>query len=786
MDYSKIPVAMQAYPNWILWRQEDHGREKPTKVPYAAKGSYAKSNDASTWASFDEALTTFRRGGFNGLGFVFEGTRFVGVDIDGCFNPESGEFSTEALDVVHRLNSYTERSQSGKGFHIIMEGKLPSGRRKNGAFEMYGKGSPRYFAMTGDVWDGLTEIRADQAAIDEVHRRCIQPQEKPQPVEPAGAGACDLFTEFDDDETLLAKARKDGLFETLFSGNWQGKYKSQSEADMALADKLAFWCGREIEQMDRIFRRSGLYREKWDRPQSGSTYGFLTLEKAAAECRQTYNPRAYFEKRVAREVTGRGQERRTLADLHPENNDRYGWNDIGNGNLFADWFKDRARFVPDRNKWFVFSGKVWRADVGGLMAMQLAKKLADLLMVYALSIEEEKLRRSYMEFAARWQKRSYRETILKDAAGVYPIPFSTFDRNPMIFNCLNGTRNFETGEFYKHRPEDFLSKLAGVNFDPSARCERWERFITEVMQGDKEKARFLQKALGYSLTGDTKHECFFILYGPLSRNGKGTTMETYMCLMGDYGCAAKPDTIAQKQAANGSGPSEDIARLVGARFVNISEPDKRLVLSAALVKTLTGRDTINARFLHENSFEFRPDFKLFINTNYLPQVTDVTLFSSGRVKVIPFERHFEDDEQDKGLKGELAKSENLSGILNWCIEGLNALKEDGFESPASVETATAEYRQRSDKMGRFVAEELEAGSLYEVRTGEVYDRYRAWCLENGFHPENAANFKQGISKFGEVKYKRPLAAPAANPSNYFVGYKLTPKVTEYMSTSGWT
>ncbi len=601
----------------------------------------------------------------------------------------------------------------------------------------------------------------------------------------APPGARDLFTEFDDDERLLAKARRDQLFDDLFAGKWQSRYKSQSEADIAFANKLAFWFGGDvaaidIDRMDRVFRRSGLFREKWDRPQSGSTYGFLTLEKAAAECRQTYNPRAYFEKQSAQAVTGRGSERHTLADLHPEQNDRYGWHDIGNGNLFADWFKNRARYVPKRRKWFVFNGRVWEADDDSLDVMQLAKELADKLMMYALSIKDDNTRQKYVEFVSRWQKRGYRETILKDAAGVYKISFSVFDRNPMIFNCLNGTLNFETGEFYDHRPEDFLSKLAGVNFVPNARSERWESFIDEIMQGDKEKTRFLQKALGYALTGDTRYECFFLLYGPKSRNGKGTTMETFKVLTGDYGCAMNPDSIAQKHKANGNGPSEDIARLVGKRFVNISEPDKKLVLSAALVKTLTGNDTINARFLNENSFEFKPDFKLYINTNHLPQVTDVTLFTSGRVKVIPFERHYEEDEQDKGLKGELAKAENLSGILNWCIDGLRALEEEGFDPPDSVIAATVDYQQRSDKIGRFVADELEQGDLFEVRTAEVYERYRSWCFDNGFHPENAANFKQSIGKFGEIQYKRPLGAGRlANPVNLLIGYKLLSKVADF-------
>ena len=148
-----------------------------------------------------------------------------------------------------------------------------------------------------------------------------------------------------------------------------------------------------------------------------------------------------------------------------------------------------------------------------------------------------------------------------------------------------------------------------------------------------EKVKYLQKAFGYALTGNTRYECLFILYGATTRNGKGTAMETFLRLMGDYGKTARPETIGARFQQNGSAPSEDVARLNGARFVNISEPDKKLTLSAALVKSLTGNDTITARYLHENSFEYRPQFKMFINTNYLPQITDLTLFSSGRIRL---------------------------------------------------------------------------------------------------------------------------------------------------------
>lgn len=176
-----------------------------------------------------------------------------------------------------------------------------------------------------------------------------------------------------------------------------------------------------------------------------------------------------------------------------------------------------------------------------------------------------------------------------------------------------------------------------------------------------------------------------------------------MHMMGDYGKTARPDTIALKQNPDGRGPTEDVARLAGARFVNIPEPPKNMVLSAALVKTMTGGDTVTARFLNENSFQYRPQFKLFINTNHLPSVTDTTLFSSGRVKIIPFERHFSEQERDEGLKDFFMEPGRLSAILNWCLDGLWLLRETGFQMPDSVREATEDYRQGSDKTGRFIA-----------------------------------------------------------------------------------
>lgn len=577
----------------------------------------------------------------------------------------------------------------------------------------------------------------------------------------------------DEDKALIAKVKKSkqgAAFSRLWDGDISEFNGDAEQADIALCGMLAFWTQRDKERMDRLFRLSGLMRDAWDVVFAGSTYGQKTISDAISDCSCVYNPKEHFNRELDKITVTTPSGIMTLKDFHPEKNERYGWSDIGNGYLFADWYEGLARYVPERKKWFIYDGRMWRSDTGGLMAMELCKKLADALVLYALSLPDGDNRDAYRKFVEQWQKRSNRETILKDATGVHSAELSEFDANPMLFNCLNGTLNVQTLEFHKHTAKDMLSKIAGVYYRPSAKCERWERFIGEVMKNDADKALFLQKALGLALTGDTSHECFFILYGPKSRNGKGTCMETFMKLVGDYGKTTKPDTIAQRQTANGSGPSEDIARLAGTRFVNIAEPDKRLVLSAALVKTLTGNDTINARFLNENSFDYRPQFKLFINTNHLPAVTDVTLFNSGRVKVIPFERHFADSDRDTNLKGELSRPESLSGILNWCARGFQKIRETGFDEPESVLAATSQYKQDSDRISRFIADEMEKGQGFEVQTSAAYARYQQWCVTNGFREGSSKTFKADMENSVNIVRKRPCAG--GENTTMILGYKL--------------
>jgi putative DNA primase/helicase len=265
-----------------------------------------------------------------------------------------------------------------------------------------------------------------------------------------------------------------------------------------------------------------------------------------------------------------------------------------------------------------------------------------------------------------------------------------------------------------------------------------------------ETAVYLQKALDYALTGLTEFECFYILYGATTRNGQTTFTETIAHILGDYTCTIQPQTLARR-SSDGASPSPDIARLKGSRLVNMPEPKKGLELNIALIKQLTGGDTYAGRFLNENPFEFCLEFKMFINTNHLPRASDNTVFASGRVKLIPFEKHFSLEEQDTGLKQTFRKTANKSAILNWLIMGCRLILEAGIDTPKRVTDAIAAYRREADIIGMFLAEYTVEREGCHLSTLALYAQYTTWAKDNGYKPLNNKNFVMELRRRLEVR-----------------------------------
>lgn len=752
--YENLPKELKENALFCLWKYEMRNGRK-TKVPYQTNGKRADSSNKACFSDFDTVANLTQS--YDGIGMgMFQ--PFVAVDIDHCV--DGGKLSDMATDIVETLNSYTEYSPSESGVRIVAKADSLSYDKVKYYINNQKIGLEVYVAGMTNKFVTLTGNTICEAPIAERTNEIMAILDKYMQKPVVALNPKKIVGSYLSDESIIEKSAKSKQGEK-FSALWNGEFEtSHSEADQALCAVLAFWCGGDTEQMDRLFRKSKLYREKWER----NDYREMTLQKALMQTKEFYKPVK------SNANTDFNDELQRLIELNPADTTKYPWTDIGAGKLFADFYKAVLRYVPERRTWFDYQAGTWSADIGGLKAMRRCMELANLLHLYALEIKDEHQRKSYMDYSKRWQTHGYRVNVLKDAQVHHPISFLEFDTDPYIFNCSNGTLHLDTGKFTEHISSDLLTKKSSVAYEPSAHSKRWNNFISEIMSNDQERALFLQKVFGYALSGDTHHECMSILYGATTRNGKGTLCESVLKVFGSYGCTSRPETIAQKNSTNSSQPSEDVARLAGIRFVNIAEPGKSLVLNAALVKNMTGNDTINARFLHENSFDFAPQFKLYINTNYLPVVNDMTVFTSGRVIIIPFERHFDESEQDKGLKHEFMKPEVQSAILNWLLVGYKQLQLHGLKMPQSVINATDQYEHDSNKTLLFIEDCLEEGTDYEERTSEVYNRYKSWCIENGQYAESMKNFKQSLSAVVEVKRKRPKSG--GEKTTMVIGYRL--------------
>lgn len=432
--------------------------------------------------------------------------------------------------------------------------------------------------------------------------------------------------------------------------------------------------------------------------------------------------------------------------------------DISLSRLFAEILRDRARYNTTAKEWNVYTGIVWRIDNQSLTLEQWAKMFGRCLEIYAINQRSEtESSSSYVEYYSKLGSRANRKRLIEDSRDFYPVEANDFDRDPYLFNCLNCVVDLRTLETMDHDPELLLSKVGNVVYDPQATSPDFEKFLSEIMIGDTGKIEYLRRIFGYSLTGENTQEEAYLCYGSTTRNGKSTLLDTIGYLFGDYGLNIEPESLAMRDR-NSRGASGDLARLNGCRFLHMSEPPKRMKFDVGLLKKLLGRDTLTVRNLYEKEFQFVPVFKLLINTNYLPIVADDTIFSSGRLKVIPFDRHFEPEEQDIHLRRKLKTRENISGIFNWCLVGLREYQEAGeiLIEPKAVEVATQEYREHSDKIANFIEDALIEDPDTNVSAKDVYSAFSIWCRENGYGVEGKSNFldelrsKDLLSKSGTV------------------------------------
>ena len=290
-----IPKELKEITQWVCWRLvPDNAGGKDRKLPFNPEtGKAAASNKPETWTTFENASKAVDRYGYTGLGFMFQKEGgIVGVDIDHCYDAETGTFNEVATAILERAHTYTEFSPSGTGLHLYFKGTKPGKNSKNSNTQVEMYDSVRFFTFTGNVLAGTpNEIASDDETLAWIYDTYLAKKKKPTETKKKKSK---LPAPLDDEDVLeKAQTASDGdTFSNLWSGNWQGFYESQSEADMSMCLKLAFWTGKNREQMDRLFRQSGLYRPKWDERHhsNGSTYGEETLDRAIELTENVYTP----------------------------------------------------------------------------------------------------------------------------------------------------------------------------------------------------------------------------------------------------------------------------------------------------------------------------------------------------------------------------------------------------------------------------------------------------------------------------------------------------------------
>lgn len=293
--------------------------------------------------------------------------------------------------------------------------------------------------------------------------------------------------------------------------------------------------------------------------------------------------------------------------------ERFPMNDRGSADLFATIFKNVSRYNPTKKDWMYYDKTRWTADTEGMRAKRNAKMLADVLVRYSVtaSLPDDK-RQSYIKYAAGMMNYRNRNVMITDAKDLNFFENTELDKDDFLINCRNCVLDLSEDQpkVLEHNADLLLSKICNASYNPAATCTLWEKTVNEIMQGDTAKIKYLQKMSGRFLTGDTSEEEFYIFFGATTRNGKSTITEILLYLLGDYATTISPESLAIKANKDSRTASPDIAKLAGTRLVVASEPPRRMLFDSSLVKTLTGRDTVSARFLHENEFQFKPKFKI--------------------------------------------------------------------------------------------------------------------------------------------------------------------------------
>lgn len=832
--YKKIPATLKAEKRWCGYKIEKVFNEKTNtyklnKMPFnAITGGMASTANKNTWTDFETALKGIIIFNFDGLGIML-GDGITGIDLDNHPDDVTGEYPLTAtefedwgMEAVEFIDSYSEWSPSGTGIHILCKGDLPSGRNRNSKVvdglrrdvEMYGY--RRFFTVTGDVIRE-SDFPDRTQKLYEFWKKYVDDSEEKEKRQNYPIYNLQGSSNLNDNEVIskACSASNGGTFKALFDGDMSMYDNDHSRADQALCDKLAFWTNGDEEQIDRIFRRSGLMREKWDRNLYDSTYGKTCIKNAILTMRSGYKPtvRQQFEIKNTtvheEQATFIGaQENEVLMNIDEEGepifripetygNKEYTYDDMGNADRFYDLFGDLFKYNK-KSKYFMFwTGKVWQEDSLDYIDKYIKKMSEIMYSEYYDFLDKIKSVREGgdEETAKKLEKTSVKisnnlkrirgsqgiEAVKKIIASLHDIPTlpDYFNKNKEYINTESGIVDIKNQEILPFDKKEMISMSTHteVSFDEPT---LWIKFLHQIFQRGEGKSEkevketeeiidVVQQILGLATTGYTRQQQLFILYGSGS-NGKSTFINKVEDILGDYAKKIDSSVLLAKDSGTNSNVQFSLARLVGTRLLITTETDDNERLSEKVVKDITGGDKINARELYGKGFEFSPQFNIFMATNNLPIIRGTDYGIWRRIFIIPFTHSFKEGEADLDMPKKL--SEEDGKILGWCIKGYKKYIDNGgrIVMPDCIKAVVNNYKDDMDVVSRFLNKNCRISPIEREKCTEMYKAYKEWAKDNTDFTMKENNF------FKSMKSKGFETIKDVNNDDVYTGVCLKPNV----------
>jgi len=723
MNLSNIPQELKVNALWCLWRLED-GKGK---VPYnALTKKMARSNDKSTFHNFQTVIANLHEyfkfdengkvtGGI-GLG-IFNG--YSAIDIDNCIDSETGKQSKLAKEIIDFCGSYTEISPSGKGLRIIFKtdskidkSKYYINNSKLGLEIYISENTNKYVTITGNV---LYQNDIKKINIQHLLDKFMLKKKPTQTIISRRNGNLD--------SRLRVALQKDTKLAKLWNSVAPGSGSNESEMDLALCNKIAFYVDGNPDMINSSFIESPYFQSK-----------------------DSLHKKKWIERDDYREMTI-SKSLESIREIEASITNTEDFNDTGNAIKLIERFGRNLKFNVDNEKWMIYNGKYWQTDIYNSVK-QFAEIIAEDLKQQMLLNGFNSDLKSYQRNINRILSSSGKSAMIKEAQHIHGVPVvnDDFDKEDYILNCESGILDLRNGTIIPHNKNKMLSKFTPFEI-VDKKPERWLKFLDEIFEGNKEIIDYVHKVAGYSLTGSTKEQAMFILFGD-GANGKSLFLEILNTICGSYGSTSNVEILLEKkyQSAN----LGDVARLNRIRNVITDETKLGDKLNESAIKTMTsGIGKIVARFLYGNEFEFTPIFKIFMATNYKPVIRGTDFGIWRRLKIIPFNKVFTKQEQDKELIYKL--KEEINEIFSWVVQGAKKWYKEGLEEPEILTHSLEEYKTEMDVIQQWILESCDVGNFKEL-SADLFNNYIGYAAANKEYEMSQTLFGRNMSK--KFKKKR--------------------------------